>query len=282
MNLNYSIEDLKTTYCTHFSSCDVIYLSSSLGLLGSISNSLNIRSGSDLARIHLDIIFDVLTSSQTLLIPGFTYSFSHAPNKISLFSLSDSPPLIGDLPLSAFASGMFSRSIDPFLSIFVYGPATADLITDLPFTSYGVDSIFERLRSLSTRVVSVGLGEHWLPFMHYADFLSKTPFRYPKNFIGDIITPETTLTSVNWTYDVRLPIQNTYPHTYKLASMCTPSADSIYSPLGRSSVFSFDYSIALEASLPIIQRDPWISVVGPPLSRSEVQIQKCADVSKIS
>ena len=178
--MNYSVQDLKTTYSKHFSSCDIIYLSSSLGLLGTLSNCANLKSGQDLARVHLEIIFDTLTSSQTLLIPGFTYSFSHDVDKTSLFSISESAPSIGDLPLYAFDCGIFTRSIEPFLSVFAYGPAASEVISDLPFTSYGIDSIFDRLRSFSTRVVSVGLGQHWLPFIHHADYLCKTPFRYPK------------------------------------------------------------------------------------------------------
>ena len=279
--MNYTIDELKLTYSRHFSSCDVIYLSSSLGLLGSISNSTNIKCGQDLAGLHLDIIFDVLLPSQTLIIPGFSYSFSYSSEEPSLFSLLETPPSIGDMPLRVFRSGLFLRSIDPFLSVFALGPAAPELIGDIPFTSYGFGSIFERLRGFSTRVVSVGLGNHWLPFLHHADFLSSTPFRYPKSFSGDIITPACEYLNTTWTYDVRLPVPNTYPDTRRLADICTTSADSLTTLIGRSSIFSYNYSIALDVSLPIVQNQPWISVVGPSLSPSEIQYIRNDDISRV-
>lgn len=278
--MHYTLSELKSAYSSHFLGSDVIYLSSSLGLLGSISDS-NIKSGIDLARLHLDIILDSLSDHQTLLVPGFSYSFNADIDNYSHFSLSHSPPTIGDLPLCVFKDGSFSRSVDPFLSVFAFGPLASKLIQHLPYTSYGSGSIFDRLRSTSCRVISVGLGSHWLPFVHHADFLCNTPFRYPKIFHGDI-TIDNLKTSVKWTYHVRLPVQNTYPHTYQLASLCTPSANSLCTELGRSTVYSYDYSTALDTALPIISTDPWLSVVGPPLNGQLLRDRILSDITSMA
>ena len=276
--MTYTINELRYLYSSHFCSCDIVYLSSSLGLLGLPSDLTSINSGQDLARFHLDIILDCLLPSQTLVIPGFSYSFSTNKDVPSYFCLDTTPPQIGELPLLVFGLHSFSRSIDPFLSVFTYGPLSNDLTNNLPYTSYGYDSIFDRLSSYQTRVVSVGLGSHWLPFLHYGDFLCDSPFRYPKTFMGTINSSGSDLSNIKWTYHVRLPLPNTYPHTYELASLCHHSSKCLSTEVGRSSIFSYDYSLALKSALPIISADPWVSVVGPPLTNSRIEELKTADL----
>lgn len=268
-NSFYTTTEIQRIYRQHLCRFKVIYLSSSLGLIGIPSDAPKITNSAQLAEFHLNLILNELRPDQTLLIPAFTYTFGGGSNNfLPVFNKVVNTPTIGPLPKAAFESKVFDRSIEPFLSTLVLGTDSKYLISELPYTSYGHDSLFSRLRSLDVGIVSVGLGSHWLPFLHHLDFLLGTPFRYSKKFFGILSDVNPTL-PIEWSYDVRLVIENTYPSTYKLAAISNYDTLS-ETHIGRSSISSYDYNKTISTSIPLMLSNPWISVKGPPLQSDEL------------
>ena len=65
-----------------------------------------------------------------------------------------------------------AKDWDPMVSV-VVGQEQDYLLNDLPNTSYGPDSVFERLLTRNTLCMSVGLGTNWTPFIHYLDYINE-------------------------------------------------------------------------------------------------------------
>jgi aminopeptidase-like protein/aminoglycoside N3'-acetyltransferase len=134
----------------------------------------------------LAAVLEVIGPGGTLFVPAFTLSFERGEE----FDSMNSPAVAGDWGKSAeFAdaarrhSGAV-RSEDPLYSVVGIGPMAAQVLTDLPNTSFGPGSVFDRLLKSNARLCLIGVGlQHSILF----DFLEEStaaPWRYKKLFTG--------------------------------------------------------------------------------------------------
>ena len=66
------------------------------------------------------------------------------------------------------------------------GTRLMEFIRDLPPTSYGEGSFLSRFAKSDAKILNLGIGPVWLPFVHHIDWLLKSPYRYDKLFKGFI------------------------------------------------------------------------------------------------
>jgi len=80
-----------------------------------------------------------------------------------------------------------SRSINPFHSVCIEGPNKDYLLNSISDSSFGTNSVFEKLYKLNAYNLSIGSEfEGGATFCHYVEELLQVPYRFYKYFPGKV------------------------------------------------------------------------------------------------
>jgi aminoglycoside N3'-acetyltransferase len=238
------------------------YFSTSLGMIG-VAEDVKIQD--DLNFLFFGAIKKVIGPVGTILIPTYSYTIgkSTRSNPV-IFDPLITPAKIGPFPDFFLKQQGVIRSLDPMVSIAGLGPKVQGLFEDLPPTSYGAGSLYNRLVDHpNTKCVSIGLGPNWIPFIHYADWLSQVPHRYDKLFYGGIKKPSGDVEYTYWVYSVRAMIAESWADAHELGKKATEAGIWSYAPLGRARVYVCDYKEYFDFTMNLMQDDKWLMAKGP-------------------
>lgn len=148
----------------------------------------------------LEHVFDeAVGPAGTLLTPAFSYSFC---GNGEIFDARSTRSKVGGFSNYLIRRGNWRRSRDPLFSMLGRGPLIEELFHELPETSFGVDSLFDRLLQRNCKVCLLGIELTVLTAMHHFEFLAQVPYRYDKPFTG-IARTESGEESQTWRYYVR-------------------------------------------------------------------------------
>jgi aminopeptidase-like protein/aminoglycoside N3'-acetyltransferase len=134
----------------------------------------------------LAVLLKVIGPDGTLFVPAFTFSFERHEE----FDPVNSPVLAGDWGQSAEFAEVVRRhfgavhSEDPLYSVVGIGSMAAPLLTNLPNTSFGRDSVFDRLSKLDARVCLIGVNLQHSVLFDFVEELAEVPWRFKKLFTG--------------------------------------------------------------------------------------------------
>ena len=163
----------------------------------------------DLNKIFLKIIFDKIGTEGTIFVPTYSYSFS-SRNKNKIFDVKNTRSKIGSFPNFFLRQKNIYRNNDPFVSISGKGFCAKKILDKKVYTSYGKNSVFENfLKIRNFKILNIGLGPNWTPFIHYADFLSNVDHRFEKVYEGKIRYSNKKLENIKWVYNSRVLIDET-------------------------------------------------------------------------
>ena len=239
---------------------DILFLSTSLGMLGSAQG---VSTGDGLNDLFHKAIRDVLGRDGTILVPTYSYTFGKDHRRgCNVFDPKNTPADTGPFPEYFRKLPGARRSLDPMVSISGIGPACDELMDDLPATSYGADCIFDRLIYTKAKCCNVGLGPNWTPFLHHADWLVKVPFRYDKVFFGTILVngiPK----EMKWVYSVRDLSDASRADAHKLANMSEDAGIWKRASLGRGRIYAASYKQYFDFTVASQKADPWLTAAGP-------------------
>lgn len=239
---------------------DIVFFSTSLGMLG-IADGISTCDG--LNQLFYDCIKEVLGVDGTILVPTYSYTFGKSrASDLALFDPKTTRSEIGQFPEYFRKQPEVRRSLDPMVSVSGIGPACEDLMAELPQTSYGAGCIFDRLTNTKAKCCNIGLGPNWTPFLHYADWLAKVPFRYDKLFVGNIMVDDKPR-KMNWVYSVRILSEPSWADGHRLGKMAEERGIWKWAPLGRGRIYVADYREYFDFALESQKRDPWLTAVGP-------------------
>jgi aminoglycoside 3-N-acetyltransferase len=174
--------------------CDVLFVHSEMSF-GAPDPDLGRRG-------LLEALFEILisTGASTIVMPTFTFSFC---NGVS-YDRQRSKSQMGALNEFFRKLPETERSQDPLMSVAVYG-RDHSIIRDLPHTSLGRGSTFDRLHGLGNRVRFLFLGvspAKCFTYTHYVEKCLNVPYRYDRQFQGTIVDGEVEREEV-WTLFVR-------------------------------------------------------------------------------
>lgn len=245
---------------------DIVFITTSLGMLGVAEG---VSTSDDLNRLYFDCILETLGPDGTALVPAYSYTFGRGrASDTAVFDPDTTPAEIGPFPEFFRRQPGVIRSLDPMMSICGLGPAARELFADLPPTSYGADSVFARLTRGEAKCCSIGLGPNWTPFIHYADWLAKVPFRFDKLFTGRLRTRtsagEVRERDMNWLYSVRVLAEPSEANAHRLGQKATEAGIWHYAPLGRARVYVAGYREYFDFAMTQLAVDPWAQAAGPP------------------
>lgn len=147
-----------------------------------------------------------LYSPQTLLIPTFTYTFTHD----GIYDRTTTPTELGRFSHEAFTHfGYHKRSMNPVFSV---------IDTELYFseydlnetTAFGKQSFFECISKNGFITININLGPDEIRLMplHYLEYVHQVPYRYIKYFEGRVSANGKDFRKIQYEYFVRDLVRN--------------------------------------------------------------------------
>lgn len=155
---------------------DTVYVASSLAALGLMTNPV----GETLAALR-----EVVGPEGTLVMPAFNFDFCNGVP----FDRERSPARTGVLS-EAFRQlpGTRRTWAPPFHSVTAAGPRAEELTATEALTSFGRDSVFQRLHDLGAKQLLIGCGFHeGVAQVHWLEEMVQVPYRHWKRFEGEVI-----------------------------------------------------------------------------------------------
>ncbi len=153
------------------------------------------------AALSNDII-EVLTelySPKTILVPTFTYSYT----KQGIYNKMTSSAEVGRF--SEEIRNLFDpvlRTNNPVFNVI----DTKNYLKNYPLeeeSAFGEDSLMHLLHKLGHVVVNINVAEFISTYLHFLEFHYKVPYRYIKNFPGEVIFSENEKKKIDYKYYVR-------------------------------------------------------------------------------
>lgn len=279
MKGSYSKEDiLKAFKKIGIKTGDTVYVSSSLGLIG--CPSTNIKSADDLCELFYQAIWEVIGKNGTLIVPAFSYTFGKGTiSDPAVFDPQTTPADIGAFPNFVLKQDGVKRSLDPMLSVACKGKRCAEFIKDLPPTSYGDNSFLARLAKSDAKLLNLGIGPVWLPFVHHIDWLLHAPYRYDKLFTG-FIKQGKKMVPAQWVYNVRMRMDNSYPSTQAVGKMAEKAGLWKSAPLGKVKIFSIVCHPYFRFAKKAAEKNPWLLVKGPAVNPASLEADEIKESKK--
>lgn len=140
----------------------------------------------------LEGLLNVTGSDGTVLAPAFTHSF----DQYKAFDAQNTAAVAADEASAAFAEVVRTypgaiRSEDPIYSVAGIGPMAGQFLAELPNTSFGKNSLFERLEKRNAKLCMIGVDLESSAFFQFAEESAAVPWRYKKLFTGQIVEGQT-------------------------------------------------------------------------------------------
>jgi aminoglycoside 3-N-acetyltransferase len=202
----------------------------------------------------LDAIYKTIRSLgvPTLCVPTFTFSFCNGEDYDSTRSKSRMGALNEFIRLRPEAV----RSVDPLMSVAVVGE-DRDLAENLGHESIGANSTFDKLsrrQGVKFLFLGVGVGDCFT-YMHYLEWLAGVPYRYNRDFTGNITHMGKTYED---TYKLFVRYNNVKPNTasYTYEKLLEDRGLLRVAALGGSSIQCTAEPEAREVYLELLRRDP--------------------------
>lgn len=127
----------------------------------------------------LDSLLNYISSDGNLLFPAF--SFKSINNKH--FSINDTVSEMGALSEVARLHPDSKRTKHPVYSFSSFGPITRNLLNIKNKTAYGLDSPFQKLKEINSKILVIDLSENTsMTFYHHVEEVLEVDYRYLKDF----------------------------------------------------------------------------------------------------
>lgn len=227
-------------------------------------NGTVVKDINDLCQIYLTAILNAIGPEGTVFAPGYSYTIGkHRADSPSIFDPMTTRAEIGPFPNCLLKTPGMRRNHDPMVSVIGLGPGAEKILANCSSTSYGDDCAFARLLEIEKmKVCNIGLGPNWTPFIHYADYLAKVPFRYEKLFSG-LVKRNGTIEEIEWIYQVPALIDQSFADAHISGGAAYKKGIFKAAALGRARVFTASYKEYFEFVLEQLSTEKWWQAKGP-------------------
>jgi aminoglycoside N3'-acetyltransferase len=137
--------------------------------------------------MYLEAILEVIGAQGTIAVPTFNFGFArgerydpeHTPSQgMGAFS-----EYVRQLPQAR-------RTTHPMQSLAVIGKHTQDLVARDTSAAFDPGSAFERMLELDFKLLLLGADVSAASIFHYSEHRHNVPYRYWKDFSGEVRTPD--------------------------------------------------------------------------------------------
>jgi len=203
----------------------------------------------------LEIIYEVFLSLnvRNLIFPTYTFSFCNN----QFYSKNETQSKMGLLNEFVRALNESVRSVDPLMSNVLSGK-DLNLVLDIGKSSVGNKSTFDNIHksNLETKFLFFGpkIGDCFT-YMHYIEFDQNVPYRYIKEFTGEIINDGTRFVD---TYELFVRYDNVFPNdgSYIYENFLCENNFALSEQLGNSFIKIIDKNIAYQQYLNFLSISP--------------------------
>ena len=208
---------------------------------------------------------DVIGPEGTFLTPSYTYSFC----RNEPFDARHTPSTVGSFSEALRTRPSFRRSLDPIFSVVGEGPTVPDLFRDLPPSSFGAGSLNRRMWERNVKVCNIGVDLFYLTPIHALERSLGVPYRFDKNFRGEIRGPGGA-TETEWEYYVRVLAAETAPNCRPLQDEALRLGLARQRRVGAGTVTCTEMAPYFELAARCVREDPWFLTAGPALRRDQL------------
>lgn len=240
---------------------DVVYAVVNLAALG---NAKDCSTAEDQYRCLLGALQEAVGKSGTILVPTYTFSFCRR----EIFDVQSTPSINGPWSPSTGFLEYFRqqpgaiRSVDPIHSVAGIGPRAAEILTNVPATCFGDDSVPDRLRRMGAKICTIGVGLHESNFQHHVEEMHGVPFRFKKLFTGQIRNHGVT-EKKGWVYNVGILAKNGRLDEHRLEKNAREAGLCQAAAVGRGELLGIDCRKLFDFTFQTLTKDPWITAEGP-------------------
>ncbi len=158
---------------------DLVFGHSNIGFFGIPSFDKNkYTSTTDML---LETFLEILGPEGTLILPAYTYSFCNG----KIFDPEKDKGIGGMLSEYLRQKKESIRSIDPSISVVAIGAKAEKIISKMPINAYSSNGFFQRLLNENGKICNLNKDAS-STFIHYIEKMNNVPYRYEKEFKGEI------------------------------------------------------------------------------------------------
>ncbi len=235
---------------------DIIFSHVGMGFLGYPKEGKTLE---DMFKVISSALLEALEPDGTLLVPTYSYSFC----KGEPFDVQATPSTVGYFTERFRQLPQAKRSAEPIFSVAGIGPAVDKLFANLPSTCFGPDCLYDRLVKADASICNIGVGFRYATFVHYAEEACKVPYRFKKEFTGNIIS-NGVASPASFTYYARTGVDDatTFPDLRKLEKEARSRGYCKSQPVGKGEVTTISCRNLLQLCKEGIKKDPWYLAKG--------------------
>jgi aminopeptidase-like protein/aminoglycoside N3'-acetyltransferase len=240
---------------------DVVYVVVNLEALGKVKGCADTEGH---FRAVLKALQDVVGTGGTILVPTYTFSFCRG----EVFDVQNTPSIKGPWSPSTDFLEYFRklpgaiRSADPIHSVAGIGPRAAEILSNVPPTCFGKDSVPDRLKRIGAKICAIGVGLQEANFQHHVEETLGVPFRFKKLFTG-YVQENGAIAKKGWIYNVGILANNGHVDGRRLEESAREAAICRAATVGRGQLLGVDSRELFEFTSQALTKDPWFTALGP-------------------
>lgn len=226
---------------------DTVFIHSGLGKFGWVKG---VRNKSELANFVIDSLLEIIGDDGTMVVPTFTYSFT----KREAYNVEDTTSTVGTLSEVFRKRNDARRSIHPIFSVAAIGPKVDFLTQNLDKTSFGKDSVFQRLLDTDAKYMFYGIDAESCTFIHLIEKNFGVPYRFDKIFSGEIIANGVKYKDT-YTFYVRYLDKNVVTYLTRFQTDLEETGAMIKVKLGNGNIRAISTKQLYDEGMKMLERD---------------------------
>lgn len=240
---------------------DVVYTVVNLDALGKAKSC---STAAEHCECLLKALQEAVGNDGTILVPSYSFSFCRR----EIFDVQGTPAVKGPWSPSTEFLEYFRqlpgvvRSADPIHSVAGLGPRAAEILSNVPPTCFGEDSVPYRLRQIGAKICAIGVGLHESNFQHHVEEMVGVPFRFKKLFTG-VIRDSGVTRKTGWVYNVGILANNGVVDDQRLEASAREAGICRAAVVGRGQLLGSNCRELFEFTSAALKKDPWFTARGP-------------------
>jgi len=207
---------------------------------------------------------DAVGPEGTVVVPTFNWAFC----KGQPYDARRTPSVLGLFSNYLRLRPDAVRSPHPIFSFAAIGPQATSLFSGISKSSFGEDSVFDRLRRRDAKLVFLNTSFYVCTFVHHVEQMAQVPYRYLKHFTGTVSFggPSYEDTFDFYVRDEKLVV-NSYPT--RLGERMREQGALRAAPLGSGEVLGTTCQDVYRDAMLALQDDPFVLLKDPPASEAQ-------------
>lgn len=210
--------------------------------------------------ILLEMLRTTVGPQRTLLMPTYTNGYQNG-----FLNLDTEPCNTGMVNEQLRQKGESVRTAAAFWSFATLGPDAAMLGNLRPHDAWGDGSLFDWIHRMNAHILMLGVPWYMCSFLHRVEWDAQVPYRYLKEFSGQIILrgQTETLRERLFVRSLQPKAENIWPHI----DVVLAAHGMKRFPLGRGQVAEMGSQKLVECLLEVVRKNPFAFVKNPEMLR---------------